>query len=302
MKLLTGTSHPVLSKKIIEILKLPAVSHLTSRFADGEIRVEIHDSVKNDSIILIQSTCPPVNENMMELFILLDALKQAQARHVAVVIPYLGYSRQDRKTTTGSPVSAQLMAHFLQTAGADQAVFLDLHSSVIESFFKIPFKHLSAVPFLAEEWKKKHSHMTDITCVSPDVGGLKRAQVFSQVIKGNVACIHKERSQPNQAQAIKLDGKIGKNAIIIDDMIDTAGTLCTAIDNLIQNGAQNIFVASVHGLFSLPAIQRIEKSPVKEIWVTDSVALNQEAQSCKKIKVVSVAGLLADACREIKER
>ena len=302
MQLLTGTSHPNLSQKISEILKISITPHLISRFADGEIRVEIRENITHDHVVLIQSTCPPVNENMMELFILLDALKQAQVRHITVVVPYLGYSRQDRQTTAGSPISAQLMARFLQEAGADQAVFLDLHSQSVESFFEIPVKHFSAVPFLAEEWQKKHSRLTDITCVSPDVGGLKRAQVFSQVIQADVACIHKERKQPNQAQAIKLDGKVGKNAIIVDDMIDTAGTLCAAIDNLIQNGAQNIFVASVHGLFSPPAIQRIEQSPVKEIWVTDSVALNQEAQSCEKIKVVSVADLLAQACIDMNER
>ncbi len=300
MKLLTGTSHPSLSQKISEILKASINPHLISRFADGEIRVEIRENVKNDHVVLIQSTCPPVNENMMELFVLLDALKQAYVRQITVIIPYLGYSRQDRKTTEGSPVSAQLMARLLKEAGVDQAIFLDLHSQVVENFFEIPVKHFSAIPLLAKEWQKQYSHFKDITCVSPDAGGLKRTQVFSEILKVNVACIHKERSQPNQAQAIKLDGKVGKNAIIVDDMIDTAGTLCAAVDNLIQNGAQNVFVAVVHGLFSPPAIERIEQSPVKEIWVTDSVALNQEAQRCNKIKVVSVAGLLAQICTDIE--
>ena len=302
MKLLAGTSHPTLSQEISQILKISVVSHLISRFADGETRVEIHESVKNNSVVLIQSTCPPVNDNMMELFILLDALKQAQARHITVLIPYLGYSRQDRKTKESSPVSAHLMIRFLQTAGADQAILLDLHSQSVENFFEIPVKHLSAVPLLAKEWRKKNSHLTDVTCISPDAGGLKRAQMFSEIIKADLACIHKERSQPNQAQAIKLEGKVGKNAIIIDDMVDTAGTLCTAVDNLIQNGAENIFVSAVHGLFSSPAIQRIEQSPVKEIWVTDSVVLSSSAQRCKKIKVVSTAGLLAQACTQVSER
>jgi len=299
MKLLAGISHPSLSREIGRILNISVVSHLLSRFADGEIRVEIHESVKDHSVVLIQSTCPPVNDNMMELFILLDALKQAQARHITVVIPYFGYSRQDRKMKEGSPVSAHLMTRFLQTAGADRAVLLDLHSQSVESFFKIPLHHLSAVPLLAMEWKKQNSHLTDMTCISPDAGGLKRAQVFSGIIKADLVCIHKERSQPNQAQAVRLDGKVGKNVIIIDDMIDTAGTLCSAVDSLIQNGAQNIFVSAVHGLFSSPAVQRVEDSPVKEIWVTDSVALNPEAQRCKKIKVVGIAGLLAQACTRI---
>ena len=299
MKLLTGTSYLSLPKKISEILKVPLIPCLVSRFADGEIRVEIHENIKNDHVVLIQSTCPPVNENMMELFLLLDALKQASVRRMTVVIPYFGYSRQDRKTTEGSPISAQLMARFLQEAGADQAVFLDLHSPFIEDYFKIPIKHFSAVPLLAEEWQKQHPHLEDITCVSPDAGGLKRTQMFSEIVKADTACIHKERSQPNQAQAIKLDGKVGKNAVIIDDMIDTAGTLCTAVDNLIQNGAKNVFVSVVHGLFSPPAIERIEQSPIKEVWVTDSTALNPEAQRCKKIKVVSTAGLLAQGLQTL---
>lgn len=298
MKLLAGTSHPLLSEEISRILKISVVPSIISRFADGEVRVEINENIKNNSVVLIQSTCPPVNENMMELFVLLDALKQAQVRQITVVIPYFGYSRQDRKTKEGSPVSAHLMARLLKTAGADQAILLDLHSQSVESFFKIPIKHLSAVPLLAREWREKNSHLADVTCISPDAGGLNRTRMFSEIIKADLACIHKERSRPNQAQAIRLEGKVGKNAIIIDDMVDTAGTLCTAVDNLIQNGAENIFVSAVHGLFSSPAIQRIEQSPVKEIWVTDSVALNPSAQRCKKIKVVSTGELLAQACTQ----
>lgn len=300
MKLLAGTSHPSLSKKISEILKIPVIPHLISRFADGEIRAEIHEDIKNESIVLIQSTCPPVNENMMELFVLLDTVKQAQARQITVMIPYLGYSRQDRKTREGSPISAQLMARFLKQAGTDQAVLLDLHSESVKNFFEIPVQHISAVPLLAEEWKKKNSHLTDITCVSPDQGGLKRTGVFAEIIGADTACIHKERSRPNQAQAVKLEGKVRKNAVIVDDMMDTAGTLCTAVDNLIQNGAENVFAVSVHGLFSPPAVQRIEQSSVKEIWVTDSTVLNASAQGCKKIKVMETAGLLAQTCKDIK--
>ena len=299
MKLITGSSHPKLSKKISGILSLPIASHLISRFADGEIRVEIHENIKNESIILVQSVCPPVNENMMELFILLDALKQSQARKIVVVIPYLAYSRQDRKTTEGTPISSQLMIRFLKQAGADQAVLLDLHSSAVENFFEIPLKHLSAIPLLAKEWKKQHPSLTDMTCISPDQGGLKRTRVFAEIIDADMACVHKERSQPNQVQAVKLDGKIRKNAIIVDDMIDTAGTLCTVVDKLIQNGAESVFVAAVHGLFSPPAIQRIEQSPVKEVWVTDSTALSPSAQNCEKIKVMGTAELLAQACKEI---
>ena len=299
MKLITGTSHPHLAKKVSEILNIPSVDCLISRFADGEIRVEIHENIKNESIVLIQSVCPPVNENMIELFILLDALKQSQARKVIVVIPYLGYSRQDRKTTEGSPISSQLMVRFLQQAGADQAVLLDLHSESVESFFEIPLNLLSALPLLAEEWKKQHPSLTEVTCVSPDQGGLKRTRVFADKVHADLACIHKERNSPNQIQAVHLDGKIKKNAIIVDDMIDTAGTLCAVVDNLIQNGAESVFVASVHGLFSPPAVQRIKRSPVKEVWVTDSTALSSSAQNCEKIRVVSTAELLAQACKEI---
>ena len=299
MKLLTGSSHPSLSQKISEILNVPLTPRMVSRFADGEIRVEVHENIKKEHVVLIQSTGPPVNENMMELFVLLSALKQAEARKITVVIPYFGYSRQDRKTAEGTPVSAQLMAHCLQTAGAGQAVFVDLHSPHIEKYFNIPVEHLSAVSLLAEEWQKHHSKLEDITCISPDAGGLKRVQVFAEIVKADTACIHKERSRPNQARAVRLEGRVGKNAVIVDDMIDTAGTLCAGVDKLIQNGAESVFAAASHGLFSPPAIERIEQSPIKEIWVTDSTVLSLEAQKCGKIKAVSTADLLTEGLRKL---
>ena len=297
MKIISGTTHPDLSQKILSLGNFTPLSCLISKFSDGEIRVEIHENVENCPVVLIQSTGPPVNENYMELFILLDALKRAGAREVTVVFPYFGYSRQDRKTSPGSPISGGLMASLCEQAGASQAVILDIHSEKIQNFFKIPVHHVSAIKMLAERWPDTEKNQT--VCVSPDKGGLKRAEVFSKILGGEAAYIVKERPTPGKAQALSLEGNVqGKNAILVDDIIDTAGTLITAVDKLLQNGAKSVSAVAVHGLLSPPAVERLEKSPIKEIWITDSLALNHQAKKCSKIKIVSAAHLLVQSIRE----
>ncbi len=299
MKRLIGTPS-LLLQKISEQSQIPILKHLHSQFADGECRVEIHEDTENQHIFVIQSTCPPVNQHYMELFILLDALKHTHTKKVTVLLTYMGYSRQDRKLMPHSPISASCMAQLCSTAGASEVILIDPHSKVISDFFDIPVQSLSALDTLAQEWKTHHPSLK-VVCVSPDKGGLERTKNFAQSIgDSKIASIKKERARPNEAQAIELKGDVhNQNVILVDDMIDTAGTLCTAVDNLVKNGAKDIFVVAVHGLFSPPAIERIEKSPLREIWVTNSTILSKQAKECQKIKQIDISSWLA---QEIKNR
>ena len=298
MKKLIGTSSELL-QSISKQGKIPVVKHLLSQFADGESRVEIHEDIKKDHIFVVQSTCPPVNQHYMELFLLLDALKQAKAKKVSLLLTYMGYSRQDRKLMPTSPISAALVAQFCSRAGADEVFLLDPHSQANLDFFDIPVRSLSALHTLAQKWKKQNPSL-DVVCVSPDAGGLERVKKFAELIGcSSIASIKKERARPNEAQAIGLTGDVkNKTVILVDDMIDTAGTLCTAAESLLQNGAKDIFVIAVHGLFSPPAVERIEKNPLSEIWVTNSIILSKQAKECQKIKTVDITEWLA---QEIKK-
>ena len=295
---LSGGSHFELAKKISSLCSMPLVSYTAQKFADGEFHIEIQESVQNAHIYLFQSTCPPVNDHYMELFLLLDALKRENPAKINLIMPYYGYSRQDRRTSQGQPVSAQCIAFLLQQLGVNQAFFLDIHSSKILNFFNIPVQNISAHTLIAQKWNQLFSRQTAV-CVSPDAGGRERVQLFAKLTKNQTAWIQKERTLPNQAQAMNLNGDVrNKNAVILDDMIDTAGTLCTAVDKLIENGAKDIFVIATHGLFSGPALSRIEKSPIQQVWVTDSVLLKPEALNCRKIKVFSCAELFSSAIKE----
>lgn len=295
---LSGRSCSELGSKVSSLCRIPAVRCHFQRFADGEMSVEVKDSVRGADVCLFQSTGPPVNDSYMELFLLLSALKKEGAKAVHLVMSYYGYSRQDRQTSDGQAVSAQCMAELLQKSGVSSCIFLEIHSSRILSFFNIPVQNISALKLLAEEWIKNFPDK-DVVCVSPDAGGRKRAEQFAQITSSKAAWIQKLRSRPNQAQAMDLQGCVqGKNAVILDDMIDTAGTLCTAVDKLIECGAKDVFVMAVHGLFSGPALTRIEKSPIRQVWVTDSVKLSPKALECSKIKVLSSAELLSSAVTE----
>ena len=299
IKIFSGNSNPSFAKDIAKNLNIKLGEMSVSRFADGEVQVEIKESVRGSHIFLIQSTCPPVNENYMELFIILDALKRSSVKEISLVMPYYGYARQDRKSAPRAPISAKCMADLCSQAGADRLLVVDLHSPEIQGFFDIPVDNLFAVSALAEAWLKAHK-TEDIVCVSPDAGGMERVRSFAKRVKGPIAMIDKRRTEANKAKALHLVGDVkGKTALIVDDMIDTAGTLCEATDKILELGAKEVMVLATHGVLSEPSIERIEKSQIKEVFLTDTVPLSKEAQQCKKIKVTSLAPLVGEAINRI---
>lgn len=300
IKLFSGNSNPELAKRVAEASGV-ALSHCeVSTFADGEIQVEIHESVRGEHVFVLQSTCPPVNQNYMELFIMLDALKRASAKQITAVIPYYGYARQDRKVAPRAPISAKLTADLITTAGAQRIVAVDLHAAQIQGFFNVPVDHLFAIPTLARAWREKHGTGEEFVAVSPDAGGVERCRAFAKRIEASLAIIDKRRSGPNEAKALHLIGDVeGKTAIIVDDMIDTAGTLTQAVDSLLKNGAKRVFAVATHPVLSGPAISRLKESRIEKVWVTDTIPLSEAAKSCGKIDVISVAPVLAEAIKRI---
>ena len=300
LKIFSGNSNPNLAKKVAEAAGVELGYCQISSFADGEIQVEIHESVRGQDVFVIQSTCPPVNQNYMELFVILDALKRASAAQVTAVIPYYGYARQDRKVAPRAPISAKCMADLITTAGADRVVAVDLHAAQIQGFFNVPVDHLFAIPTLARAWRETEGFGPEYVVVSPDAGGVERCRAFAKRLEASMAIIDKRRSGPNEAKALHLIGDVrDKTAIILDDMIDTAGTLTQAVDSLMKNGAKRVFAVATHPVFSGAAISRIVESPLEKVWVTDTVPLKEAAQNCGKIQVVSVASVVAEAIKRI---
>lgn len=300
LKIFTGNSHPQLAKKVAEAAGVELGYSQVSSFADGEVQIEIHESVRGQNVFVIQSTCPPVNQSYMELFIMVDALKRASAAQITAVIPYFGYARQDRKVAPRAPISAKLMADLLTTAGVDRVVSVDLHATQIQGFFNGPVDHLFAIPTLARAWREQLGTGSDFVAVSPDAGGVERTRAFAKRIESSLAIIDKRRSGPNEAKALHLIGEVtNKTAVIIDDMIDTAGTLTQGVDSLVKNGAKRVFAVATHPVLSGPAIARIKESPIEKVWVTDTIPLSEAAKACGKFEVVSVAPLLAEAIKRI---
>ncbi|MBX3040156.1 MAG: ribose-phosphate pyrophosphokinase [Bdellovibrionaceae bacterium] len=300
MKLFSGNANSGLAKRVAESLGAELSHCAVSRFADGEIQVEIHESVRGEHVFVLQSTCPPVNENYMELFIMLDALKRASAKQITAVIPYFGYARQDRKVAPRAPISAKCMADLITTAGAERIVGVDLHAAQIQGFFNVPVDHLFAIPTLARAWRETQGTGAEFVAVSPDAGGVERCRAFAKRIEASIAIIDKRRSGPNEAKALHLIGDVaGKTAIIVDDMIDTAGTLTQAVDSLYKNGAKRVFAVATHPVLSGPAISRLKESPIEKVWVTDTIPLSEVAKNCGKIEVISVAPVLAEAIKRI---
>lgn len=300
LKIFTGNSHPLLARKVAEAAKVELGYSQVSSFADGEIQIEIHESVRGQNVFVIQSTCPPVNQNYMELFVMVDALKRASAAQITAVIPYFGYARQDRKVAPRAPISAKLMADLLTTAGVDRVVSVDLHATQIQGFFDGPVDHLFAIPTLARAWKEQLGNGGDFVAVSPDAGGVERTRAFAKRIESSLAIIDKRRSGPNEAKALHLIGEVtNKTAVIVDDMIDTAGTLTQGVDTLIRNGAKRVFAVATHPVLSGPAISRLIESPIEKVWVTDTIPLSDAAIASGKFEVVSVAPLLAEAIKRI---
>lgn len=300
LRIFTGTSHQAFAEKVAKGLDLPLGKSKISRFADGEIQVEIDESVRGASVFVIQSTCPPVNQNYMELFVMLDALKRASAKEIIAVIPYYGYARQDRKVAPRAPISAKCMADLVSAAGATRVVCVDLHAAQIQGFFNCPVDHLFAIPTLADYWIDKYGQQDDYVVVSPDAGGVERARAFAKKIHSTMAIIDKRRSGPNEAKAFHLIGDVtDKTAIIVDDMIDTAGTLTQAVDSLLENGAKRVFAVATHALFSGSALERIKNSGLEKVVVSDSIPLSEEAAKCDKIEVTSMAPVVSEAIQRI---
>lgn len=300
LKIFSGTSNRSFAEKVAASAGVQLGYCEMKRFADGEVQIEIHESVRGESVFVVQSTCPPVNESYMELFLILDALKRASARQITAVLPYYGYARQDRKVAPRAPISAKCMADLLTAAGATRVVCVDLHAAQIQGFFNVPVDHLFAIPTLARSFREKHGIGEEFVVVSPDAGGVERARAFAKRIEASLAIIDKRRTGPNEAKALHLIGDVkDKTAIIVDDMIDTAGTLTQAIDTLMKNGARRVFAAASHAVLSGPAIARLTESPIERIIVTDTIPLSEKAKECGKFEIISVAPLVAEAIQRI---
>jgi len=266
-------------------------------FPDGETQVKINENVRGADVFVIQSTCPPVNNNLMELLIMIDALRRASAKRITAVIPYYGYARQDRKVQPRVPISAKLVANLLVTSGADRVLAMDLHVTQIQGFFDIPVDHLFAAPVLIDYFREKG--ISDFVVVSPDAGGVERARAFAKRLNAPLAIIDKRRTETNEAKVMHVVGDVkGKNAIVIDDMIDRAGSLWEAVRALKDHGAERVFYGATHPVFSPPALERIEQADVEEVVVTNTIPVPQE-KLLPKIKVLSVAELLGEAIARI---
>ncbi len=290
----SGNSNPALSKKVCSYLNVALGGEKVKRFSDGEIQIEIDENVRSRDVFVIQSTCSPVNENLVELLLMLDALKRASAARITAVIPYYGYARQDKKVAPRVPISAKLVADMLTIAGASRIITLDLHAGQIQGFFDIPVDNLFAAPVLIEHIRNNFNN--DLVIVSPDAGGVERARAFAKRLNAGLAIIDKRRETPNEAKAMAVVGDVaGKVVVILDDMVDTAGTLVEAAGAIMKNGAREVYAVCAHPVLSGPSIERIENSPLKALVVTDTIPLRENARSCKKIKVLSISELIGEA-------
>jgi ribose-phosphate pyrophosphokinase len=299
LKVFTGNAHPELAREIAAYIGVPLGAAHVSRFSNGEIQVVIDESVRGADVFVVQPTSDPVNENIMELLILMDAFRRASARQVAAVIPHYGYARQDRKARGREPITAKLMANLLATAGADRVLTMDLHAAQIQGFFDIPVDHLLAGPLLADYFLKKG--LEDVTVVSPDIGGVARARDLAQRLHAPIAIIDKRRPKPNVAEVMHVIGDIkGRTVIMIDDLIDTAGTIQLGSKALKDYGAKDVYVCCTHPVLSGPAISRLQEAPVKEVVVTNTIPLGPEKR-VDKIKVLSVAPIFGEAIIRIYE-
>ncbi|MBU2027360.1 MAG: ribose-phosphate pyrophosphokinase [Pseudomonadota bacterium] len=299
MRVFSGNANLELARKIAENLGVPLGKVNVTAFSDGETRVEIDENVRGMDVFIIQPTCPPVNITLMELLIMIDAVHRSSADRITAVIPYYGYARQDRKVTPRAPITAKLVADIITKAGANRVLAMDLHAGQIQGFFNIPVDNLFATPVLLD-YIKKHYRGDNIVIVSPDTGGVERARAFGKRLGASLAIIDKRREGPNDAQVVNIIGHVkGKKAILLDDMIDTAGTVVQSAKALAEEGAIDVSVCCTHPVLSGPAIERIEQSGIKEVIVTDTIPLHDKARACSRIKVLSVSGLLSEAVRRI---
>lgn len=300
LKLFTGNSNPALAQEICDYLSIPLGDATVTTFSDGEILVRIEENVRGMDVFLLQSASDPVNKNIMELLIMLDALKRASAYRITAVLPYYGYARQDRKDRPRVPITAKLVADLIATAGAHRVLTIDLHAGQIQGFFNIPVDHLYATPVLLDHFKQVG--LDDLVVVSPDAGGVERARAFAKHLKASLAIIDKRREGPNQAKLMNIIGEVSRrNVLLLDDMIDTAGTVTQGASALKAKGAKMILAGCTHAVLSGPALERINNSPIDTLVVTNTLPLNGKEDLCRKLVSLTVAPLLGEAIKRIHD-
>jgi ribose-phosphate pyrophosphokinase len=299
LKVFTCNANPQLAKEIVDHIGIPLGNSEVVRFSDGEVQIKLNESVRGADVFVIQSTSAPVNQHLMELLVMVDALKRASAKSINVVIPYYGYARQDRKARARDPITAKLVANLIETSGAHRVIAMDLHATQIQGFFDIPVDHLLGVPILSKYFMEKE--LEDIVVVSPDHGGVTRARKMAERLEAPIAIIDKRRPEPNVAEVMNIVGNIeGRTAILIDDMIDTAGTITLAANALMESGAKAVYACCTHPVLSGPAIERIQNSQIKELIVTNTIALSPD-KYISKIKMLSVAPIIGEAIIRVHE-
>ncbi len=299
MKLLTGNSNKILSQKISKFLKSKLINSSIKKFADGEIYIEINENIRGNSIFIIQSVSSPANDNLMELLLCIDALKRSSAKNITAVIPYFGYARQDRKVVPRTSISAKLVSNLITKAGADRVVTVDLHAGQIQGFFDIPVDNLFATPIFARH-VKKNIKRNDIICVAPDVGGTERARALGKLLNVGLAIVDKRRPKPGQSQVMNIIGNVkNKTCIIVDDIIDSGGTIVNAAKALVDRGAKEVYVYITHGVLSGEAINKIQKSVIKKLVITDTIDNSIKVKNAKNIEVLTISNLMGEAIKRI---
>jgi ribose-phosphate pyrophosphokinase len=297
MKVFTGNANPEIAQEICNYLDMPLSKAEVKQFSDGEVSVEIGENVRGTDVFVIQPTCTPVNDHLMELVIMVDALRRASARRITAVLPYYGYARQDRKVRPRVPITAKAVAEMLMAVGTRRVLCMDLHAGQIQGFFNIPVDHLYSAPILLKHIRR---NFEDVVMVSPDAGGVERTRAFAKRLNADLAIIDKRRERANECEAMNVIGDVsGKTAVLLDDMVDTAGTLCGAAAKLKENGAKEVHACCAHAVLSGPAIERINESQIKSLVVTNSIPLADKGERCDKIKVLSVGELLGEAISRI---
>jgi ribose-phosphate pyrophosphokinase len=300
LKIFTGSAHPSLAKEIAECLGIPLGQARLRRFPDSEVSFQIDENIRGADVFIVQPTCNPVDQHLMELLVMIDAFRRSSAARITAVVPYYGYARQDRKDKPRVPISAKLVANLLSAAGTNRVLTMDLHKAQIQGFFDIPVDHLFAAPVIIDYLARQTS--PKLTIVSPDAGGAERARAYAKRLDAELAVVDKRRSEDGTAEVMNVIGDVdGRTCILQDDIIDTAGTIQKAASALKQAGAARVFACAVHGVLSGPALERIEQSPIDELIVTNTIPLRPDAKPCKKIVVLSVARLLGQAIRNIHE-
>lgn len=300
LKIFGGRAHPALTQELCAYLNVAQGKITTYNFSDGEIFCQIDENVRGSDVFVVQPTGPPANDNLVELLIMLDAFKRSSAARVTAVLPYFGYGRQDKKDKPRVPITAKLVADLISKAGADRVLTMDLHAAQIQGFFDIPVDHLFAAPVILDAIREKN--LQNLTIVSPDAGGVERARAIAKRLEAGLAIVDKRRTKPNEAEVMNVIGDVGgQTALIVDDIIDTGGTLTKTVDALRAHGAKEVMAVGVHGVLSGPALERLRKAPIREVLVTNTTPMEEKLRLLDKLRPLSVAGLLGEAVRRIHE-